>query len=441
MDQNFMKERPIFPLVTAMSLPMVLSMLVNALYNIVDSYFVAKISEEAMTALSLVFPVQNAATAVGVGFGIGINAASAFFLGAGDKKKADSVITQGIVLSGVHGILLTISCMAFMPGFLKLFTEDPQVIRDGIAYSGIVFLFSTALTAGVAFEKIFQAVGMMKVSMACMLVGCVVNIVLDPILIFGAGPLPSMGVRGAALATGIGQAASLMAYIIVFVRKPLPVRFRLSREVMREKVCRRIYLVGIPATLNIGLPSLLITALNGMLAPFSQMYVLILGIYYKLQTFIYLTANGIVQGIRPLVGFNYGAGRGDRVNGILKVALGLGAAIMALGTVLCMVFPEMLMGLFSENPRTVGEGAKALRIISCGFVVSTVSVIISGTFEGLGRGLPSLAISLIRYVAFIPVAFVLRGFFGVEGIWSGFAVTEVLAAAASLFMLKRSRIL
>lgn len=232
-----------------------------------------------------------------------------------------------------------------------------------------------------------------------------------------------------------------MAYIIVFVRKPLPVRFRLSREVMREKVCRRIYLVGIPATLNIGLPSLLITALNGMLAPFSQMYVLILGIYYKLQTFIYLTANGIVQGIRPLVGFNYGAGRGDRVNGILKVALGLGAAIMALGTVLCMVFPEMLMGLFSENPRTVGEGAKALRIISCGFVVSTVSVIISGTFEGLGRGLPSLAISLIRYVAFIPVAFVLRGFFGVEGIWSGFAVTEVLAAAASLFMLKRSRIL
>ena len=281
----------------------------------------------------------------------------------------------------------------------------------------------------------------MKVSMACMLVGCVVNIVLDPILIFGAGPLPSMGVRGAALATGIGQAASLMAYIIVFVRKPLPVRFRLSREVMGEKVCRRIYLVGIPATLNIGLPSLLITALNGMLAPFSQMYVLILGIYYKLQTFIYLTANGIVQGIRPLVGFNYGAGRGDRVKGILKVALGLGAAIMALGTVLCMVFPEMLMGLFSENPRTVGEGAKALRIISCGFVVSTVSVIISGTFEGLGRGLPSLAISLIRYVAFIPVAFVLRGFFGVEGIWSGFAVTEVLAAAASLFMLKRSRIL
>ncbi len=439
MDQNFMKERPVFPLVTAMSLPMVLSMLVNALYNIVDSYFVAKISEEAMTALSLVFPVQNVATAVGVGFGIGINAAAAFFLGAGDQKKADSVITQGIALSGVHGILLTISCMAFMPGFLKLFTEDGQVIRDGIAYSEIVFLFSTALTAGVAFENIFQ--GMMKVTMACMLLGCVANIVLDPILIFGAGPLPSLGVRGAALATGIGQAASLMAYIIVFVRKPLPVRFRLSKEVMREKVCRRIYLVGIPAALNIGLPSLLITALNGMLAPFSQMYVLILGIYYKLQTFIYLTANGIVQGIRPLVGFNYGAGRGDRVKSILKVALGLGAAIMALGTVLCMVFPEMLMGLFSENPRTVGEGAKALRIISCGFVVSTVSVIISGAFEGLGKGLPSLAISLIRYVVIIPVAFVLQGFFGVEGVWSGFAVTEVLAAAASLIMLKRSRIL
>ena len=277
------------------------------------------------------------ATAVGVGFGIGINAA-----------------------------------VAFMPGFLRLFTENPQVIRDGIAYSEIVFLFSTALTAGVAFEKIFQAVGMMKVSMACMLLGCAVNIVLDPILIFGAGPLPSLGVRGAALATGLGQAASLMAYIIVFVRKPLPVRFRLSREVMREKVCRRIYLVGIPAALNIGLPSLLITALNGMLARFSQMYVLILGIYYKLQTFIYLTANGIVQGIRPLVGFNYGAGRGDRVKSILKVALGLGRRLWLWERFFAWCFRKCSWGCFPKilrqwprEQRLCGSSAAGLWLRRC----------------------------------------------------------------------------
>ncbi len=441
MKNDFMREKPVLSLVLSMSLPMTLSMLVNSLYNIVDSYFVARISEAAMTALSLVYPLQILTTAVGVGLGIGLNAAASYYLGAKQNDEANRTASAGVILSIVHGILLTVFCLLAVPHFLRLFTQDEYIIQHGMTYSLIVFAFCVPHSLGIAFEKIFQAEGQMVISMISMLGGCIANIILDPILIFGAGPLPSMGVRGAALATGIGQAASLMAYIIVFVRKPLPVRFRLSREVMREKVCRRIYLVGIPATLNIGLPSLLITALNGMLAPFSQMYVLILGIYYKLQTFIYLTANGIVQGIRPLVGFNYGAGRGDRVKGILKVALGLGAAIMALGTVLCMVFPEMLMGLFSENPRTVGEGAKALRIISCGFVVSTVSVIISGTFEGLGRGLPSLAISLIRYVAFIPVAFVLRGFFGVEGIWSGFAVTEVLAAAASLFMLKRSRIL
>ncbi len=196
-------------------------------------------------------------------------------------------------------------------------------------------------------------------------------------------------------------------------------------------------MVGIPAALNIGLPSLLITALNGILAEISQVYVLILGIYYKLQTFIYLTANGIVQGIRPLVGFNYGAGRGDRVKGILKVSLLLGVGIMAFGTAVCMVFPDRLMGMFSENPVTILEGAKALRIISCGFVVSAVSVMLSGAFEGLGKGGPSLVISLIRYLVIIPIAFVLRGFFGAEGVWIGFAVTEVMAAVVSALMLRR----
>ncbi len=209
MDQNYMKERPVFPLVLAMSFPMVLSMLVNALYNIVDSYFVAKISEHAMTALSLVFPIQNLVVAAGVGFGIGINAAAAFYLGAGDGKKADSVISQGIVLNGLHGIGLTVVCTAIMPSFLGLFTEDPLVIGEGIAYSGIVFLFAAVQTVGVSFEKIFQSVGRMRVSMGCMLLGCIVNIVLDPILIFGAGPMEGMGVRGRLLPQGSGRQPAL----------------------------------------------------------------------------------------------------------------------------------------------------------------------------------------------------------------------------------------
>ena len=322
MNQTYMKEKPVFPLILTMSLPMVLSMLVNALYNIVDSYFVAQISEEAMTALSLVYPLQNLVTAIGVGFGIGINAAVAYYLGAQRTGDAEKSFSQGLFLSAVHGIILTLGCICVMPLFLRLFTSSETVISYGLGYSNVVFLFSVVITVEVTYEKLFQAVGMMKVSMISMLVGCVVNIILDPLFIFGAGFIPAMGVEGAALATGIGQAATLVIYLVIYRRVELPVKFRLIRNsLLDRKICKRLYGVGIPATLNLALASLLITALNRILSGFSQMYVLILGIYYKLQTFIYLTANGIVQGIRPLVSYNYGAGRNDRVRSIHKTAL------------------------------------------------------------------------------------------------------------------------
>ena len=432
MNPLYMKEKPIFPLVLSMSYPMVLSMLVNSLYNIVDSYFVAKISEEAMTALSLVYPLQNLVNAVGVGFGIGVNAAVAFFLGAGDQRSANRSVSQGILLNLVHGLLLTVGCLVGMPAFLRLFTADAQVISYGLRYSHIVFLFSTVITVEVSYEKIFQAVGRMKVSMVSMLAGCVLNIVLDPIFIFGLGFIPAMGIEGAALATGLGQVLTLLIYLVLFRRGGMPIRFQVNRESLGGGIWRRLYLVGIPAALNMALPSLLVTALNGILAVYSQVYVLILGIYYKLQTFIYLTANGIVQGIRPLVGFNYGAGEPERVRSIHRTALGLGLVIMLAGTLICLLVPGQLIGLFSENPQTLREGAQALRIISAGFVVSAVSVMTSGTLEGLGKGFPSLVISLIRYLAIIPLAFVLSRLLGAVGVWHSFWMTELLAAGVSL---------
>ncbi len=434
MNQIYMKEKPIFPLVLSMSYPMVLSMLVNSLYNIVDSYFVAKISEEAMTALSLVYPLQNLVNAVGVGFGIGVNAAVAFFLGAGDQRSANRSVSQGILLNLAHGLLLTVGCLVGMPAFLGLFTTDAQVISYGLRYSNIVFLFSTVITVEVSYEKIFQAVGRMKVSMASMLAGCVLNIVLDPIFIFGLGFVPAMGIEGAALATGLGQVLTLIIYLVLFRRGGMPIRFQVNRESLGGGIWRRLYLVGVPAALNMALPSLLVTALNGILAVFSQVYVLVLGIYYKLQTFIYLTANGIVQGIRPLVGFNYGAGEPERVRGIHRTALGLGLVIMLAGTLICLLVPEQLIGLFSENPQTMAEGVTALRIISAGFVVSAVSVMTSGTLEGLGKGMPSLVISLIRYLAIIPIAFVLSRLLGAVGVWHAFWITELLAAGVSLVL-------
>jgi putative MATE family efflux protein len=434
MSQLYMKEKPVLPLVLSMSFPMAISMLVNALYNIVDSYFVAKISESAMTALSLVFPLQNLVMAVAVGFGVGINAAAAYFLGAENPKAADQSVSQGLILNGLHGILLTAGCLSSARLFLGLFTSDAETLSYGTQYSYIVFLFSVVITVGVCFEKIFQAVGRMKVSMAGMMIGCLANIILDPILIFGIGFFPELGIKGAALATGIGQGITLVFYIIVFLKTPMPVRIRIERSMMDSRIRERLYAVGIPATLNMALPSLLITALNGILAEFSQTHVLVLGIYYKLQTFIYLTTNGIVQGIRPLVGYNYGAGELGRVKRVHGTALLLSALIMALGTGLCLALPKQLIGLFSSNPQTIAAGIEALRFISCGFLVSAISVITCGTLEGLGKGLPSLVISIIRYIALIPIAFALSRVLQATGVWHAFWVTELIGAAVSILL-------
>ena len=314
MNDTFMKEKPVFGLVLSMSLPMVLSMMVNALYNIVDSYFVARISEDAMTALSLVYPVQNLISATAIGFGVGINAVIAFFLGAGDKKKANQAATMGMFWSLVQGLILSIVCILIVPKFLTLFTDDATVIDYAIRYSRIAFLFGMIISSGLSFEKTFQAVGRMKVSMLSMMAGCISNIVLDPILIFGLGPFPAMGIEGAALATGAGQVITLVIYIIIYMVKPIPVKICISGVSFKGGISRRLYSIGVPAILNMALPSLLISALNGILAEFSQSYVLVLGAYYKLQTFLYLTSSGIVQGIRPLIGYNYGAREYARVH-------------------------------------------------------------------------------------------------------------------------------
>ena len=282
MNETFMKEKPVLPLLLSMALPNVISMLVNSLYNIVDSLFVARISEDAMTALSLVFPIQNFSNAIAIGFGIGINAMIALYLGAGDREKAETAATHGFVLSLVHGVVMMAVSIAIMPGFLRRFTQDETLIAAGITYSTIVFLFLVVNMVSLAFEKIFQAVGRMKVSMVALITGCVCNILLDPVLIFGLGPVPAMGIAGAALATGIGQVLSVVVYLVVYLRTELPVRLRRSCLRPDAALDGRLYAIGVPAILNLALPSLLVTFLNGLLAAFSQSYVVVLGIYYKL---------------------------------------------------------------------------------------------------------------------------------------------------------------
>lgn len=433
-----MKDRPILPLVLSMSLPMVLSMTVASLYNIVDSYYVARISEDAMTALSLVYPIQNLINAVTIGFSIGANAVISYHLGAQNQEKANAAAAQSLLWNGLHGLVLTLVCIAVMPVFLSLFTQSAAVMDLGVRYSRVAFAFSVFVGVSMSMEKIFQAAGRMVMTMVCMLAGCVCNIVLDPVLIFGYGPFPEMGIEGAALATGIGQVLSLALYFVCNAIRPLPLRLLPSKTMWDGAIARKMYAIGIPATLNLALPSLLISCLNVILAAFSQVYVLVLGVYYKLQTFLYLPANGIVQGMRPIIGYNFGAKEYGRVAKIYRVALLLSAAIMAVGTALCWTIPDQLIGLFSENAETIAAGSTALRLISIGFVISSLSVISSGALEGLGMGGPSLAISLLRYVALIlPLAFVLSRFFGASGVWHAFWVTEFLTAGVSYALYRR----
>lgn len=434
-----MKEKPIFPLLLSMSLPMVISMAVNSLYNIVDSYFVAKISEDAMTALSLVFPIQNFINAVAIGFGVGINAMIAQYLGAGRRDKADEALTQGMVLAVIHGIVMMILCIIGIPYFLRLFTTDANVIVLGVRYATIVFSFSVILSVNLTFEKMNQAIGNMKITMISLLIGCVLNIILDPMIIFGIGPFPELGIAGAALATGFGQCVPIVIYIAAYLKRPKRVAFRREYLHLTREVAKRLYSIGVPAILNMALTSVLTTALNAILAAFSQTYVLVLGIYYKLQTFLYMPANGIIQGMRPLIGYNYGAGEHKRVEQLYRLTLLLNICIMTAGMILCLTIPGKLMGAFAENPQTIQNGVTALHIICFGFILSAVSVTACGALEGLGKGIPSLLISLSRYVVLIiPLAFIFSRFFGAAGVWHAFWVTEALSAVFAVIIYRRS---
>ncbi len=435
MEQTFMKEKKILPLVLSMALPMVLSMAVNSLYNIVDSYFVAQYSEDAMTALALVFPVQNLINAVTIGFGIGVNAVTAYYLGARQEEKAYRAATQGVFLNLAHGVILAGGCILFMPLFLRAFTSVQDIIDQALIYSNRAFLFAPMIALSLSYEKIFQSVGRMKETMICMMCGFVTNIILDPLMIFGIGVFPVLGAAGAAYATGIGQCVTVAVYLLLYKIRPIPIKIAKEYVSKDREVTTKLYAVGVPAMLNLALPSLLISSLNGILAAFSEKYVLVLGAYYKLQTFIYLTANGIIQGIRPLVGYNYGAGEYRRVTQIFQTTLKLTMGVMLAGTIFSWVIPKELIGLFTSSPETIEMGVRALHIISLGFIVSAVSVSCSGVLEGLGKGAPSLYISLARYVAvIIPAAFLFSRFAQADGVWYAFCFTEAVAALFSWFI-------
>ncbi len=315
-----------------------------------------------------------------------------------------------------------------MPVFLSMFTKEQEVISSGVQYSTIAFAFSTVIMISLSFEKIFQAVGRMKLTMISLMIGCISNIILDPLLIFGVGIFPEMGIRGAALATGLGQVFTVIVYLIAYKKCSIPVEISRKYLELNRNLDGKLYMVGIPAILNIALPSVLISFLNQILSAFSGSYVVVLGIYYKLQTFLYLPASGIVQGMRPLIGYNYGAGEIQRVKKLFGISVLLNGMIMLAGTIICFTASETLMGMFTENPETVRLGTAALQLSVSGLSICHLCY----SFRCIRRteqrcSVPGDFVIKIYYSDYsgsIPAV----PFAGADAVWNAFWICEFITA-------------
>lgn len=417
------------PLLISMSVPPMISMLIQALYNIVDSMYVARVSEDALTAVSIAFPLQNLIIAVSCGFGIGLSSCVARALGARDEKEVTSAATHGFLLSGVHWLLFVLMGLFVTGPFLRNFTDSPQIYEMSCQYTQIVLCFSIGSMYHLYAEKLFQATGSMVLPMIFQGAGAIFNIILDPIFIFGWFGIPAMGVKGAAIATVASQILAAALSMIFFLKKCTSVRIHLKGFRFEKNMLWKIYTVAIPSAIMMSLPSVLVAALNSVLAAFSATAIAVFGLYIKIQTFVYMPANGVIQGMRPIMSYNYGAGNRKRMKETLKASLEAAGVIMALGTVLFMAFPQGIMKLFNANAEMLEIGVPMLRIIAIGFIISTVGCVLSGAFEALGKGVQSLVVSLLRQlIIIIPLSAVLAKTAGLYGVWATFPVAELIAA-------------
>lgn len=438
-ENHIMGTKPVLPLLMSMAIPPMVSMLIQSMYNIVDSIFVAQLGEDALTAVSLAFPLQNLVLSVAVGLGVGLNAGIARNLGAGRQDEVDRTASHGIVFTAIHSVLFVLIGLFLTRPFFRLFTENETIFRLGCEYTYIVICFSFGSLFHIAIEKMFQATGKMIMPMFMQAFGAIVNIILDPIMIFGMFGFPAMGVKGAAVATIIGQMSACLLSVVLFMRDSGGIRIRLRGFRFDGQITKQIYTVAVPSGLMTSMPSILVGILNGIISSVSQTAVAVLGVYFKLQTFVYMPANGVIQGMRPLVSYNYGAGLHKRLRKVMRVSVLVSGVIMALGTLLFLAFPRPILGMFNANKDMMEMGTDALRIIGAGFIVSTIGTVFSGIFESLGRGLESLTVSLLRQlVIIVPLSAVLIHSIGLRGVWLTFPVAEAVAALVAALLLKRT---
>lgn len=428
LKENKMGTQPINKLLLSMSLPIMVSMIVQALYNIVDSVFVAKISEDALTAVSLAFPVQNLMIALGAGTGVGINALLSKSLGEKNFKQANNAANNGIFLILVNYVIFVIFGLFFTGFFYRSQTDSKIIIEYGEQYLSVISLFSLGLFSQMTFEKLLQATGKTVYSMYTQGIGAVINIILDPCFIFGLGFFPKMGVTGAAVATIIGQfvAAAFGLYFNVKFNKEITVN--LKKYPPHANTIKRIYAVGLPSIIMQSIGSVMTYSLNKILISYSTTAVAVLGVYFKLQSFVFMPIFGLNNGLIPIVAYNYGAGKKKRISDTVKYGAIYAVTIMVVGVLLFQLFPEQLLGLFNASDKMLEIGVPALRIISLHFILAGFSIIISSSLQALGHGIFSMLVSFARQlIVLLPVAYIFTKLFGLNAVWWCFIIAEVVS--------------
>ena len=436
--ENKMGTMPVNRLLISMSLPMMISMLVQALYNIVDSIFVSRIDENALTAVSMAFPIQSLMIALGAGTGVGVNALLSRSLGEKDYDRADKSAVNGVFLAAVsYLIFLLVGIFVTTPFYLSQ-TKDAQIIDYGKQYLTIICCCSFGMYTQLIFERLLQSTGRTFYTMVTQGTGAVINIILDPVFIFGYLGVPRMGVAGAAVATVMGQIIAGIMAVVINIKKNTDIHLRLKGFVPDAKVIGQIYAVGIPSIIMQAIGSVMTYGMNKILITFSSTAVAVFGVYFKLQSFIFMPIFGLNNGMVPIIAYNYGAGKRDRLIKTLKLSILYAVGLMAVGFAVFQIFPAPLLALFDASPMMLDIGIPALRIISISFLFAGFCIICGSLFQALGNGVYSMIVSIARQLlVLLPVAYLLSLMGEVSYVWWAFPIAEVMSLIVTVFFMVR----
>lgn len=436
-SENKMGTMPEGRLIVTMSFPIMLSMLVQALYNIVDSAFVARISEDALTAVSLAFPVQLLMIAVATGAGVGVNALLSRRLGQKKQAEADAVAVNGVFLSVCFWLVFAVLGLLFGRAFIAAFTDVPAVVDMGTSYVTVVTVASCGVFLLFVAERLMQATGNTVYHMITQLIGAVLNCVLDPLLIFGLAGFPALGTTGAALATVISQITAMAIGFFINIKFNHDVHLRVRGFRPDAEILGGIIRIGLPAAVQQSLMSVLTVGLNRILMPFSQTAVSFYGVYYKLQNFLFMPVYGLNNALIPMIGYNFGAQNRHRIERITRYALYLAVGIMAAGTVLFEALPVPLLRLFDASDAMLAIGVPGIRTIALSFCFTGASVILSGCMQGLGRGGESLWVALVRQLIVVLPAAVLLAQVSLNAVWLSFPLAETAGFVLAVLLHRR----